>query len=306
MKLVVAHNGFKFSDEQISYFNSVDAKIISDKSDISVLADIDAELAEDYVIAIKPGGFEGGWDSFPLDAIKKLKHLKAVVLGTTSFSWVDYKAFKELGISVSNTPGKSTNAVAEYNMFAMHALLRKYPILVKEGDEAAGLLEEAQGKTAGIIGLGDIGTRTAELCEGHGMKVQYYNRSSKSNNWKAVELEELVKTSDVIFVTIAANPELHGLLPKQMLAGMKQDAYFISIAHHDVYDLEFLQQQVADGNIAGLAYEDDEADLKDFKGNVFVTPEVAYYTTQTLQNEATIVTDTVKSYLEGSPVNVVN
>lgn len=238
-----------------------------------------------------------------------MKGLKALCLTTTSYSWVDLQKLKKLGVIVTNAPGKSTEAVAEFNILMMLSLLRKLPLIIKNNwqmDYDSFLNDEMKGLTAGIIGLGSIGTRVAELCQGLGMKVCYWNRSQKINSFEAVELADLFNKADVVFNTIATPPELTGFINQDLLAKLKTSALVISTSNTSVLDENFIIDQVKNGRLGGYAFESMDKKLTDYDGNVMIFPEQAYYTKGTLLNTATIVTETVLSILEGKPINVVN
>ncbi len=119
-----------------------------------------------------------GW-KFPDSLISKVADLKGVCLPSTSFSWIDGKMLRSLGIPLTHDPGSATNAVAEAAIFMMLAVAKRFPLILKRDkfdfipDNA---LKEIRGKVIGIVGLGNIGQRTAEMGEALGMKVIYYSR----------------------------------------------------------------------------------------------------------------------------------
>jgi lactate dehydrogenase-like 2-hydroxyacid dehydrogenase len=118
-----------------------------------------------------------------LEKLKEMKGLKGLCLSTTAYEWAPYKELGKRKIPVTNVPGKSTDAVAEYYVLIMITLLRKLPYVIKNKwkftycPEVLG--NDAKGLTAGIIGLGKIGRRIADICSGYGMKIAYWSRSKK-------------------------------------------------------------------------------------------------------------------------------
>lgn len=262
-----------------------------------------------YILAVDPTYLKDGWDAFPVERIRRMKGLKALCLTTTSYSWVDGKELAARGILLTNTPGKSTEAVAEFNLYMMHALLRHLPLIAKHGwtmdyDHFLGM--EAKGITAGIVGFGRIGKRVAELCKGQGMRVLYWNRSKKRTPFQAISLATLFSTSDVVFITIATPPELRGFIDKPLLARMKKTAMVVCTSDTCVLDAPFVIKQVAREKLGGFAFESATKTMQDYKGNVMVFPEQAYFTKGTLENTARILTDTLVSLENGRPINAVN
>lgn len=308
MRIVIIFPQKFFTKEQLEKLGKYDLKFVEGKN-------IDLDQLEhlykkgDLILSIDPTYTKEGWNSLPVERVKKMKGLKALCLTTTSFSWVDVKKLAEMGIIVTNTPGKSTEAVAEFNIFMMFSLLRKIPFIAKNNwimNYDNFLNEEAAGLSAGILGLGRIGTRVAELCQGIGMDICYWNRSKKDTPFESVSLEELFEKSDVIFSTIATSPELKGFINKDLLSKLKKTAIIVSTSDIHVFDEEFILEQVEKGDLGGYAFESNEKKFTEYKENVMVFPEQAYYTLGTLKNTARIVTDTILSVIEDKPINKVN
>lgn len=303
-----------FTSDQLGRLGKYDLNFYEGKNiDLDKIKDLFS--GEENILSIDPTYVKDDWGSLNNERLARMKGTKAICLATTSYSWVDLKKAKELGIIVTNTPGKSTEAVAEFNIYMMMSLLRKIPLIVKNDwqmDYDHFLNEEAKGLTAGIIGLGKIGSRVAELCHGMGMKVIYWNRSRKKSSFRAVGLDSLCHTSDVIFTTISTPPEIKGLVEKELVLSMKKNAMLINTSSvydkpdSHVYDMKLVIDLVAKNKLGGFAFESHSAKTTDFKGNVMVFPEQAYYTCGTMENTARIVTETIISVIEGRPINQVN
>lgn len=297
-----------FTKEQLDSFKGNKVKFIDgDKIDLEKITELFQE--KEYILSVDPTYLKDSWDAFPIERIKRMKGLKALCLTTTAFGWVNGKELAKLGIVVTNTPGKSTEAVAEFNIFMMLSLLRKMSLIVKNNwkmDYDNFTNEEVKGLNVGIIGLGKIGSRVAELCRGLGMNVSYWNRSKKKSPFKSLKLEELFNKSDVIFSTIATSPELKGFIGSKLISKLNKKAIIISTSDTHILDVDFILKQVKEGKLGGYAFESTEKKVSDFKGNVAVFPEQAYYTLGTLKNTARIVTETINSVLKKKPINKVN
>jgi lactate dehydrogenase-like 2-hydroxyacid dehydrogenase len=307
MKIIIVFPRRFFTKEQLSKLSKYDLEFVEgndiDLEDVGSLYE-----SRELIFALNPAYLKEQWNALPVERIKRMKGLKALCLTTTSFSWVDVGELKKLGIIVTNAPDKATNAVAEFNIFMMMSLLRKIPLIVKNDwkmDYDKFLTSEAKGLTAGIIGLGNIGSRVAELCKNLGMNVVYWNRSPKKVEYKRLELTELFKLSDVVFNTMATPPEVKGLVTDEMIKSMKKTAVIVDTSQ-PIYDQELVLKQVAAGKLGGLAFESLEKKLTDFEGNIMVFPEQAYYTLGTQLNTARIATESILSVIEGKPVNRVN
>ncbi len=240
---------------------------------------------EQKIVAIDPDFCE--W-SVPKAVIEKMKNVQAICLQTTSFSWIDTVEAKKQGIPVMNLRGFSTQAVAEWAMLMAVNVARKLPLIIKDGwkqdfSKYQGI--ELNGKTAGIIGLGTIGTRVAEICKGLGMKVVYWSRKSKNKRFSFTELNDLIKRADFIFPTLAQNEETKGLITDEMLKSMRRSAIFVSIVHK-IYNHDLLLQLVKEGKIYGYAFESEKDKIVDFEGNVWADPELAWCTNESMRMNA--------------------
>lgn len=138
------------------------------------------------------------------------------------------------------------------------------------------------------------------------MNVIYWSRSKKKTSLTKVSLDKLVSTADFIFVTVALNEGTKNILNKNLLAKMKGTASLVSNVSEEIYDHKFLLSQAKKGNVWGYAFETDKHKSSDFEGNVFAIPAYAWYTSQSIQNDYRIWTDTILSICGGKPINVVN
>lgn len=308
MDIVILFPEQFFTAEQINKLKKYNLKFVKGKNvDLDKLNYLYS--SKELILAIDPTYSKDSWESLPVERVKKMKGLRALCLTTTSYSWVDLDGMKKLGVTVTNTPGKSTEAVAEFNIYMMLSLLRKTPLIIKNKwimDYDNFTNEEVKGKTAGIVGLGKIGQRVGELCRGMGMNVIYWNRSKKASSFKSASLGRLFSESDVIFNTIATAPELTGFLNKKLLLNLKPTTIICSTSDTHIFDTDFIFNQVKNKKLGGYAFENTEKKITDFDGNIMVFPEQAYFTLGTLQNTARIVTETILSVINKKTINQVN
>lgn len=308
MKIKIIFPKRFFTEKQLNKFAGHDVEFVEGNNlDLEKIGSLFSN--EEYILVVNPTYLKDNWNAFPLERVKRMKGLKALCLTTSSFSWIDTKTLADMGIIVTNIPGAPTEAVAEFNVYMMLALLRKLPLIVKNGwkmNYDLFLNNEFKGLNVGILGLGKIGTRLAELCNGLGLNVNYWNRSKKESGFKPLTLDQLFENSDVIFNTLATPTELKGFINKGLLSKLKNTSMIISTSDTHVFDEEFILKQVAQEKLGGYAFENKDKKITDFKGNVMVFPEQAYYTLGTQLNRGQIATDTVLSILNGDPINKVN
>lgn len=260
----------------------------------------------DKIIGVDPDSFSWNLDT---ESIKNIPNIKAVCTSTTSFDWIKPKILKELGVIGSNCPGFSVDSVAEYALSMAIEVARHAPLVVK--NEWKYTCKQAvmpfllKGKTAGIIGLGRIGTRMAELCKGIGMDVLYWSRKSRDKRFKKTDINELLKKSDIIMPALAENDQTRKILTNKRLDLMKKTACLIGINRVCVvWDQKYVLNKAAKGEIGGYAFEVEGAKSPRFyKGNVWSLPAMAWYTQDSIDNLMEIFVNNMIAIAKGKPQN---
>ena len=172
----------------------------------------------------------------------------------------------------------------------MFNLARQTPRLIKDGfpldfdkDFTKYRGVQLKGKTAGIIGLGNIGLAIAERCAGLGMNVVYWSRSSTNDKYKKLSLEELLSTADVILPATAKNDETVKLVNDDMIRTIKKEAMVVDIVHA-MFNNQLLLDMVAAGDLYGYGFEGEPKDFAKFEGNVWAAPAYAWATYESMYN----------------------
>lgn len=184
-----------------------------------------------------------------------------------------------------------------------------------------------QGRTLGLVGLGEIGGSVARAAGGLGMSVRAVRRSPGAPAPKGVDLawgggmgqlHEMLAASDVVVVTVPLTPETRGLIDEGALAAMRPDGILVNVARGPVVDEEALHAALVRGDIGGAGIDvwwrnprDPDAPPPshlDFSGldNVILTPHQSGHTRETFRGRAADISDNVDALAEGRPlVNVV-
>ncbi len=255
----------------------------------------------------------------PANVIRQCNNLKYIDVAFTGVDHVGLEACKEKGIAVSNASGYSNEAVAELVLGMALSISRKMRAVedrARTGGTKDGLVgTELKGKTIGIVGLGKIGTRTAELFHAFGCEILTYNRTihkDAPDYVKQVSLDELLKASDYVILHCPLNDSTRGMIGKEELAKMKQSAVLINVARGPVVKSEELADALNNGVIAyaGIDVFDNEPPLSTDDPlvtckNCLVTPHVAFATKESMTLRAEIVFDNLSSWLEGKQKNVI-
>jgi len=248
-----------------------------------------------------------------------LPGLRLVATRTAGFSHIDVEAASARGVAVAAVPAAATQSVAEYTFGALIALERK----LFEAREATreGCFEyrgfrgfELAGKRLGIVGLGAIGLRVAELAQAFGMDVLAWSRRpAERPGIELVPLEELLARSDVVSVNVALTGETRGLLGAERLALLKPGAILVNTARGGIVDDEALVRLLEEGRLGGAVLDvlgtepPERAELARLAAapNVLVTPHIAFHTDEALARQFDGMTDNVLAFLAGAPRNLV-
>ena len=206
------------------------------------------------------------------DVIEQLKCCKALMRRGTGFEKVDIGYATERGIIVTNLPAYSLSNLADHAMMLMLALARRLPWYenaLEKRDWIQSRIENAprcirlEGRTLGLIGLGNIGKRIAKRALAFDMNVISYHRHPSADEElkygaKPVSLDELVEQSDVIIIVCPLSEESYHMINRERIAKMKPTALLINLARGAICDEQALAEALAAHKIAGAGLDDFE------------------------------------------------
>ena len=248
------------------------------------------------------------------EVISGWENLKVLDVAFTGLDHISIKSCQDKGIKVLNATNYSDQSVAELCIGLSLDLLRK----ITQGDFATRAGSDAMSsslmgmelcsKTVGIVGLGNIGMKTAKLFKAFGCRVVGYSRSKKAEAEKfgieQLELEEVLKISDIVSLHIPSNDETKHFMDKNKINMMKKTSLLINCSRGAVVDNEFLAKALNEGVIAGAGIDvfDLEPPLsKDYSllncKNIVLTPHVAYLTREAMIKRAYIVFENIEDYV---------
>jgi glycerate dehydrogenase len=267
---------------------------------------------------------------FTADVIEKCENLKYIGLCATGFNNIDLKAAKSRGITVTNVPGYATSAVAE-TVFAFISEFSKrtssYAEFVADGGwlRAKSFAEfvfpttELRGKTIGIIGYGEIGRAVEKIAEAYGMTVLISTRTPVKDK-ENVSLDEIFTRSDYITLHCPLTPQTEQLVNEKRLSLCKKNAVIINTSRGGTVDEKALADALKNGKIAGVGLDvltvepmsegspiwqliNDE----NFpKNKLLISPHVAWAPIETRIRLVEKITENLRQYKNGTPINVVN
>ena len=245
--------------------------------------------------------------------------LKYVGILATAYGKVDIEYCVKKGIVVSNVPGYSTEGVSE---FVFGAILEKGRELSRAKKQASegnyseeGFLgTEIKGKIFGVLGLGRIGSRVAEIASSFGASVIYHSRERKpaleAKGIRFAELNELFSTSDFLSIHLAQNKETEGFIDGNRLELLKQGAVVINTAPMELFDVNALENRLKKGDIYFILDHSDEMDQADLQrlgklANCVIYPPIALATFEARAAKQEIFVKNIENFIEGKPSNTV-
>lgn len=253
--------------------------------------------------------------------------LKVIANYAVGYDNIDVKAAIERKIYVANTPGVLTEAVAEHTFALMLAIARRIPESDRftragkyVGWEPMLLLgTEVKDKVLGVVGLGRIGSRVAEMAaKGMGMKVFYHDPKQDpefEKEFGAVykkELDDLLKEADFVSIHVPLLPATRHLINADNLKLMKKTGYLINTSRGPVVEEKALVEALKAGTIRGAALDVFEEEPKLAPGlseldNVVLTPHTASATDEARGAMARLAAQAILDVLGGkAPENLVN
>ena len=202
------------------------------------------------------------------ELIDAATNLKLICESATGVNNIDLEYAASKGIPVRNAVGYSTSSVVQSTFMQILSLMGEGPYYddcVKSGRYSAMSLftdpdmnwEEVEGKTIGIIGMGNIGTRVAKIAEAFGMNVCYYSTSGTGHckDYPCLQLEELLKTSDIVSIHAPLNERTNGLIGAREISMMKSSAILINMGRGGIVDETALADAIDNETIAGAALD---------------------------------------------------
>ncbi|MCR5583864.1 MAG: D-2-hydroxyacid dehydrogenase [Lachnospiraceae bacterium] len=309
MKIVFLETGTLGSDVSLSKFEDLGDVT---KYDLTLEEQIPERIADAEIIII---------NKLPMNekTLKDAKKLKLICLTATGTNNIDFAYTDSRGITVKNVASYSTESVVQHTfalLFYLYEKLSYYDEYVKSEAYAIApffchieeRFHELCGKTWGIIGLGEIGHRVAEVARCFGCKVIYYSTSGKNNDpfYERAELDDLLAQSDIVSIHAPLNDKTLNLMNMDRLKKMKKTAYLLNLGRGPIVNEQDLYDALEGGLIAGAATdvlckepmsrENPLIKIKDSK-KLIITPHIAWATIEARQRCADRVFDNIRLFM---------
>lgn len=250
-----------------------------------------------------------------IDAAKNLKYIGTLAV---AYHKIDVQYARKKGIPVTNIAGYCTESVAE---FIIATILNEIRYLGQEKERARqknyDFIESAteiKGKVFGVFGLGNIGTRTAQLAQAFGADVRYWSRTRKKDaeqkGIKYQNKEALLKNADFISINFAHTPETEKFFDTDAFSKIKPGAIVVNTVPMETIDLDALEKRLQKNDMTFILDHSDEMNPQDLDRlskykNCIIYPPIGI-STEARINKQNVFVNNLESFLKGKPVNVVN
>jgi phosphoglycerate dehydrogenase-like enzyme len=257
--------------------------------------------------------------AFPRAVIEKLPDLKLLITTGMRNASIDVAAAKEREVVVCGTSGvgNPTSGIAIGLMLELTRRIGYENARLKAGatwQTTIGM--DLEGLTLGVVGLGKLGTRTAQIAKAFGMKVIAWSQNLTPEKCKEVGVdyagkEDLFRRADFVTIHVVLSQRSRGLIGAKELALMKSSAYIINTSRGPIIDEAALLAVLREKKIAGAGL--DVFDIEPLPtdhpmrkmDNVVITPHLGYVATQNYRAYFDGVVGDIRAFLDGKPVRVV-
>ncbi len=318
MKLVVLERNSVGTDVDVSCFEKFGEVVYYPNT----VAENTAERVKDADIII------GNKAPMNENTLKDAPNVKLICLFATGFDNVDLAYCKSRGIKVANVVNYSTAMVVQHTLLLALALEEKlihYDNYVKSGEYGAQdrfsnfdrPFREFEGKTWGIVGMGNIGRGVARVAQALGCKVIFYSASGKSTckEYERVEFDALLSQSDILSLHCPLTDRTRGLINKEAFSKMKQSAVLVNVARGPVVDTQALYEALTQGQIAAagldvlekepISKDNPLGEIKD-STKLIITPHMAWASIEARTRLVDEVAKNIQAFLDGEERNIVN
>ena len=262
-------------------------------------------------------------DEAVLAQCPNLKWVGIIATGTDN---IDLEACRRHGVAVANVPGYSTYSVAQMTFALILAVTNRVEHYTQENRNERWAynkdfcywdtpLMELAGKTLGIMGLGNIGMKVANIARQFGMNICACTSKNSSDlpEWiQKVSKEGLLATSDILSLHCPLSDDTYHFINKESLEKMKDTAILVNTGRGPLVDEEAVAAALHEGSLGAycadvMAQEPPSKENPLFgEPNAYLTPHIAWATYEARERLNKQVAANVKAFLEGNPINVVN
>ncbi len=256
----------------------------------------------------------------------QLPKLRYIGVLATGYNVVDIQSAKKRGIIVTNIPAYSTDSVAQMTFAHILNVFNKidhYAQQTRSGRWSSNPdfcywdtpLQELAGKTLGIIGLGNIGCKVAQIARDFGMDVFAFTSKNSADLPAGIQkttFEGLLSVSDVLSLHCPLSESTRHIINEDSISKMRQGAVLVNTGRGPLVDETAVAEALKQGKLQAYCADvmEEEPPRKDnplfSQPNAFITPHIAWATTEARQRLMDLCVSNIKAFVSGNPINVVN
>jgi phosphoglycerate dehydrogenase-like enzyme len=263
---------------------------------------------------------------FTAQVIEGSPALRLLAVLSTGYNNVDLSAARRCGVTVTNVPGYSAHSVAEHAWAMVLHLAKRLGqadahVRRREFDWSAIEGLQIHGLTAGIIGTGHIGTRSAAIAAGLGCRVLAFTQHPSPERALAlgvtfVELPELLAQSDIILVHAALDVDTRGMLSRAAFQAMARRPILVNVARGEILEMDALLEALESGRVRGVGLDVLWHEPPDWSSagmrrllaaeNLLLSPHCGMHTDAAFRALTKLCIDNIEVFLSGHPTNVIS
>jgi glycerate dehydrogenase len=213
-----------------------------------------------------------------IDSCPSIKYLGVIATG---YGWLAAEHAAKKGIIVTNVPGYATNAVSSF----IFNKLKKFDL---------------KNKLIGIIGLGKIGNKIAEIAKSKNLNIIYWNRTPKKTDFKSVDFDDVFKKADIIVLQVKSNEATRGIVKNKNLEDVKEGAIIVNVVSPKLFEDESYLIDLVEKKKLKLILDFEEksklSELPNANKSIIYTTGIAWKSDESIFNLHQIAIDNLKSY----------
>lgn len=250
------------------------------------------------------------------DILDQAPNLKLINILATAYGTVDLKAAADRNIPVCNLGGYSTESVAEFVIAAILHEIRNIDEGLKRAHNGNYSFDgirarELKNSNFGVIGLGHIGNRVAEIASGFGANISFWSRTKKNSPFQYKELNDLMSTCDFISVNLSESPETKGLLNENNLSLLKSGSILISTVPPTIIKTKALVNRLSKNDVTFVFDHPEEMEKEEFEmlkkfDNCRIYPPIAFLSDEARIAKQEIFLANMNGFIAGNIQNKVN
>lgn len=241
--------------------------------------------------------------------LESMPNVKGLALNTSGYDYINEEYLKKRNIVVSNAPYYYVEAIAQHTIALLMGSAKRIFLADRRTQKRKYRLElgrETRSLSVGIIGLGQVGERVAQLAQGLGASVSAYNRTLTHMQFvRRGTVEEILGTSDAILIHLAYNEETKGFLSKERIARIREGAIVINMADRRLVDEKAMAEALKTDRVDQYCFEAESIKGSPLEGieTALMFKPFGWHTKEALNRNKELLVKNIEGLTRGKPTN---